>query len=76
MSRNLTVHGYAHNGIVGMKPRVPMVHLLASGDADVSSITFHPDDAEAVAEAILRAARAAKAGRKFKGTTIDFRPHG
>jgi len=73
---NLTVHGYAHGGIAGSKPRKPMVHLLASDRyGDVQSFTFHPDDAEAVTEAILKAAKGAKAGRKVKPTTIEFKPH-
>jgi hypothetical protein len=53
-----------------------MVHLLASDRyGDVQSFTFHPDDAEAVTEAILKAAKGAKAGRKVKPTTIEFKPH-
>jgi hypothetical protein len=30
MSEELTVHGYPHGGVAGTKPRIPMVHLLAS----------------------------------------------
>ena len=76
MSKDLTVHSYAHNGIAGTKPRVPMVHLLGNDGYDIASITFHPDDAPAVADAILKAGRAAKAGRKRNPVVIEFKPHG
>jgi len=77
MSSKIRIHSYAHNGIKGKKPRVPMVHLLASdGYGNVQSITFHPDDAPTVAKQIIAAGNAAKAGRERKPVTITFKPHG
>jgi len=78
MTRTLRISGITHNGIrrdghiVGR--RQPLVHLLADTDfGDVVSINFHPDDAPAVAAAIRKAGRRAKAGRKAKPIEIDLK---
>lgn len=64
MSKQITVHSYAHGGISGQRPRMPMVYLLATNECgDVASITFHPIYAESIANAIVKAAKSAKAGR-------------
>jgi hypothetical protein len=66
VSDEITIHGYPNGGIPGTKPRVPMVHVLVSnGNGTGGSITFHPVYAESVANSILRAAKAARAGRKI-----------
>lgn len=76
MSAEITVHSYPNGGIKGTRPRMPMVHLLAStGYGDVQSITFHPDDAGRVAAAIIDAARSAAAGRGRKPVKIELKPH-
>lgn len=65
VSDEITIHGYPNGGIPGTKPRVPMVHIMASnGHGDLQSISFHPVYAESVANSILKAAKAARAGRK------------
>lgn len=64
-TEEITIHGYPNGGVSGQKPRVPMVHILASDDfGQVHSISFHPVYAESVANSIIRAAKAARAGRK------------
>lgn len=68
----LDVYGYPNN-IKGERPRRPLVHLLASDTFDVKSISFHPDDAPAVAKAILAAAKSARAGRQRKPIKIEFK---
>lgn len=73
MTDKITIHAIANNHH-GARPRKPLVQLLASGEFDeVASITFHPDHAEAIAEAIRRAGNAAKAGRDIVEKTIDVR---
>lgn len=77
MAKEMTIHSYTHGGVEGARPRQPMVHLLGTnGYGDTISITFHPDDAPAVAKAILGAGRSAKAGRHRNPVKIEFKPHG
>lgn len=76
MSSFLTVHSYTNNAPKGHKPRIPLVHMLANGNefGDVQSITFHPDDAYAVAAAITSAADAALKGLRRKAIRIELKP--
>lgn len=74
MTEEITIHGYP-NG-TNQKPRVPMVHILASGGlGDVQSISFHPIYAQSIANSILRAAKAAKAGRTIQPIKIKCSDH-
>lgn len=72
MSEDIIIHGHPNGGVPGSKPRSPLVQILAAtGYGDVASITFHPVYAESVANSILKAAKAARAGRKIKSIRID-----
>lgn len=71
---DLDVFAYANNGGDGAKPRQPLVHLIGLHYGETQSISFHPDDAPKVAEAILRAGRAAKRGRD-REATVKLRQH-
>lgn len=68
MHESMDIHGYSNNGRAGSRPRRPLVHVLASAHGDVQSICFHPDDAPAIAAAIIAAGRSAKRGRTVKKT--------
>lgn len=71
MSTEITILGYPNGGVPGSKPRIQMVHLMASdGYGDVQSITFHPVFAESVAHSILKAAKSARAGRKINAIKL------
>lgn len=71
MSEEITIHGYTNGGVTGQKPRIPMVHILASDEfGGVQSITFHPIYASSIANSILKAAKAAKDGRKIQPIKI------
>lgn len=70
-TEDITIHGYPHGGIKGSKPRVPMVHILASDEfGRVHSISFHPVYAESIANSIVKRAKSAKAGRETRPITI------
>lgn len=70
-TEEITVHGYPHGGILGEKPRIPMVHILASDEfGRVHSISFHPVYAESLANSIVKMAKAARAGRKRNSIKI------
>jgi hypothetical protein len=66
--RDIDIHGYANSDRKGQSPRRPLVHLITTHYGDVQSITFHPDDAPAIAKAIVAAAKAATRGRTVKKT--------
>jgi len=71
VTEEITIHGYPHGGVAGQKPRVPMVHILASDEfGTVHSISFHPVYAESVANSIVKMAKAARVGYKKKPITI------
>ena len=65
MSGTIDIHGYSNSGPNGSRPRRPLVHILGSHHGDIQSFAFHPDDAPAIAQAILSAARAVTRGRAF-----------
>lgn len=69
----LDVYAYANNNGEAL-PRAPLVHIIGTTYGSIQSISFHPDDAPKVAEAILRAGRAAKRGRD-REWTVDLRQH-
>lgn len=72
-TEEINIHGYPHGGIQGEKPRVPMVHILATDDfGRVHSISFHPIYAESLANSIIKRAKSAKAGRKTRPITIKI----
>ncbi len=77
MSTDITIHSTPNNSNNRKRPRKPLVHLLATdGYGDVASITFHPDDAPALAKAILNAGKSAASGHGRKPVTIELRAHG
>jgi len=64
VSEDFSVHGYGHSGVPQENgKRSPLVHILAVDCCDVTSLSFHPEYAERVCEAIMKAARAAKRNR-------------
>lgn len=71
VTEEITIHGYPHGGVPGHKPRVPMVHILASDEFGcVHSISFHPVFADSLANSIIKMARSARAGRKRNSIRI------
>ena len=68
----ITIRGIPNNGPSGSRPRKPIVHIVASDDLyGVRSISFHPDDAHEIIEAIRYAARMASDGRLRKPIVIN-----
>lgn len=68
----MTVKIFCHpnNRAGGATPREPAVQIIGADEDGVQSITFTPDEAEAIAAAIINAARAAKADRKIDAVEI------
>jgi hypothetical protein len=67
----LTVYGYADNrgeAYHGKGVAEPLVHLLTSHCGDTQSISFHPFEAQWIANAINAAAEAAMRGRDYEKT--------
>jgi hypothetical protein len=72
MSAEITVYGYSNNN-PGVRPRRPLCQILAVSEyGDISSVTFTPDEAKALARAIETMAAAAKAGRSRKPISIPM----
>ena len=74
MKKRIHVNGYANN-YRGRRPRVPFVHITGFDheNAEISSFTFDPNDALKVCGQILKAAKAARAGRNYEGKLIPFK---
>ena len=66
MSEELTINSITDNrGGVSRKvgKRVPLVHIMVTQCGDLHSFAFPPEQADAIASAILKAGRAAKRNR-------------
>lgn len=69
MDQRITIVAHADNRPTDSRnkgKREPLVQVLLSAYGEVSSVSFNPAKAPEIAEAILKAGRAAKRGRISK----------